>query len=59
MSEMQEMATSFEQYLERCLSMVLHYDEVQEIADVVKKVQRENQPSTATSERGNNGRREN
>lgn len=33
--------TAFDQHLERCLSMIMHHDEVRQIADVIKRVKNE------------------
>ncbi len=33
--------TAFDQHLERCLSMIMHHDEVRQIAAVIKRVKSE------------------
>ncbi len=33
--------TAFDQHLEKCLSMIMHHDEVRQIADVIKRVKSE------------------
>jgi hypothetical protein len=33
--------TAFDRHLERCLSMIMHHDEVRQIADVIKRVKSE------------------
>ncbi len=33
--------TAFDQHLDRCLSMIMHHDEVRQIADVIKRVKSE------------------
>jgi len=47
--------SDFDQHVERCLSMVLHHDEVQQMAEIVKKLHAERQQAGihATDEASN------
>jgi len=33
--------TEMDQYLDKCLSMILHHDEVQQISEIIKKILKE------------------
>ncbi|MEA3297685.1 MAG: hypothetical protein U9R56_07460 [candidate division Zixibacteria bacterium] len=46
-----------DEYVERCLSMVLHYEEVQQMAAIIKKLHAERTEATGqvTNEAGDDG----
>lgn len=49
--------SDFDQYVERCLSMVLHHDEVQQMAEIVKKLHAERKrDATPVTDEARNGK---
>ncbi len=49
--------SDFDQHVERCLSMVLHYDEVQQMAEIVKKLRAEmKKAATPATDEASNGK---